>query len=134
MANLLVGVQDSMSLLVRVLILPSLVLVVVHGYRHPWGSLTAGCEGMAVAWCKSYYEKAEYWKYIRLRYPRTLLEMEQPLDPEEDASPFVRVVQDPWGGVYWLEHVAESIRVRSAGSDGAWDTEDDVAYPPGDGE
>jgi len=95
-----------------------------------WKMLGFGQEGVAQTQAKEYYDKAHFWKLKKKRFPATLRDMESPLDPDKDDSPFIpKIQEDPWGNDYMLEQVGKDIRIISWGPDGQEGTEDDIIYP-----
>ncbi len=97
-----------------------------------WKMLGFGQEGVAQTQCKDYYDKAHYWKLRKKKFPASLEEMETPIEPDKDDSPFIRIQQDPWGNDYILEPDGKDVRVVSWGEDGQDGTSDDIMYPKED--
>jgi len=93
-----------------------------------WAMLGFGQRSIAETKCKEYYDQAKFWRTIKKKYPTSLEDMEEELNPGE--GPYLRVEEDPWGNVYQLESDGKNIRVYSFGPDGNEGTEDDIAYPP----
>lgn len=93
-----------------------------------WSMLGFGQRAIAETKCKEYYDQAKFWRTIKKKYPSSLEDMEEELNPGE--GPYLRVEEDPWGNNYQLESDGKSIRVYSFGPDGNEGTEDDIMYPP----
>jgi len=92
-----------------------------------WAMLGFGQHKIAQTKCKEYYDNAKFWRTVTNKYPTSLEDMAAPLRPGEED--FVKIEQDPWGTVYYLEIDGNRIRVWSWGPDGQEGTDDDISYP-----
>ena len=82
---------------------------------------------MAQRLCKQYYDSAMLWRLVKKEYPRDLQAMAAPLRPGEGA--YLKVVNDPWGNLFYLEIDGRKLRVWSSGPDAQEGTDDDISYP-----
>ena len=93
-----------------------------------WALLSEGQHKIAETKAQEYYDSSKLYRTVTGQSPSDLADLEQPLRPGEE--PFQRIVPDPWGGEYKLEREGGRYRVVSPGRDGAFGTDDDIAYPP----
>lgn len=116
------------EIMVVVLIIGMLATVVG---THVWPSHDHALRRIALAKCSEYHGAVKMWCMVRgaANLPRTLMELEAPLDPGGER--FLRVDPDPWGNDYRIVHEGgRRFRIWSNGPDGAEGTADDICFEP----
>ena len=85
---------------------------------------------MAATACQQIHGKVHSWRMIRGRFPSSLEEMAQPLQP--GGEDFHHVQPDPWDGPYRMVIEGRKVRIWSNGPDRLEGTDDDLCYVPQD--
>ncbi|NJN14768.1 MAG: hypothetical protein HC813_03945 [Planctomycetes bacterium] len=100
-----------------------------------WNLFARGQEDIAKDKCQQIYNQVNIYKTLSTsrKLPSSLDELATPLSKGSD-EPFYKVEADPWGNKYWIERIDNTkFRIWSNGADGAEGSEDDLCYPPMEG-